>query len=77
MQTIKYSTGRQYDGAQTLVITAPPMPADDLADVDVSFTDASRRIAGVVTLLAFELQNADAIGAAVLREYDAGRYTLT
>ena len=73
MQTIKYQTGRQYNGAQTLIINVPAMPADDLADVTVPFVDASRGIAGAVTLMAFEA-NPREIGRAVLREYDAGRY---
>ena len=75
MQTIKHDTGRIYNGPQTLVINIPALPADELADVDVSFVDASRHIAGTVTLMALEA-NAREAGRAVLREYDAGRYQL-
>lgn len=75
MQTIKYFTGREYNGAQILEISVPAMPADELADVDVSFIDESRNIMGIVTLMAIELQRALDVGPAVLREYDAGRYS--
>ena len=76
MQTIKYQTGRIYNGPQTLVINVPAAPADELADVNVSFTDESRIIAGVVTVLGFELNSSFSLRAAVMREYDAGRYQL-
>lgn len=74
MQTIKYQTGRHYGAPQVLEITVPAKPADELADVAVTFADGARGIAGAVTLMAFELHGN--IGAAVLREYDAGRYAL-
>lgn len=76
MQTIKYQTGRIYNGAQTLDITAPAAPADELSDVTVQFVDASRGITGTVTVMGLELGSASSIQHAVLREYDAGRYTL-
>lgn len=69
-----FYTGREYNGPQSLKIDAPAAPADALADVRVTFADASRGISGTVTLMAFELHGN--IGAAVLREYDAGRYSL-
>lgn len=75
MQTIKYQTGRIYNGPQTLDIAVPALPADELADVEVAFADASRHISGTVTLMALEA-NPREIGRAVLREYDAGRYQL-
>lgn len=70
---IQFFTGRDYGAPQVLEITVPALPADELANVDVSFIDDARGIVGVVTLMAFELQGN--IGAAVLREYDAGRYS--
>ena len=74
MQTISYSTGRVYGAAQTLVITF--VPTDDLlADVQATFVDAARGISGSVAVMGFDA-TPSAIGAAVLREYDAGRYTL-
>ncbi len=72
----QYSTGRTYNGAQPLPIAAPAIPDDALADVRVTFCDASRGVAGVVTLLACECYTAPSMGAGVLREYDAGRYDL-
>ena len=71
---IHYSTGRTYDKPQCLAIDAPAAPADPIANVRVTFVDASRGISGSVTLMACEL-GCD-IGRAVLREYDAGRYSL-
>ena len=71
---IHYSTGRVYDKPQCLAISAPAAPADPLADVRVTFVDASRGISGAVTLMACELGSG--IGRSVLREYDAGRYSL-
>lgn len=74
--TIKYQTGRDYGTPQVLEINLPALPADELADVAVTFTDTARGIAGVVTLMAMEA-NPREIGRAVLREYDAGRYALS
>jgi hypothetical protein len=71
---IHYCTGRTYDKPQCLAIDAPAAPADPLADVRVTFVDASRGISGAVTLMACELGSG--IGRSVLREYDAGRYSL-
>lgn len=76
MQTIKYQTGRIYNGAQILVINVPPAPADELSDVTVQFADESRGITGAVTVMGLELDSSFSLRAAVLREYDAGRYTL-
>lgn len=76
MQTIKYQTGRHYGAPQVLEITVPAKPADELADVAVAFADAARGIAGVVTVLGFELDSSFSLRAAVMREYDAGRYAL-
>lgn len=70
-----YTTGRTYNGAQTLAINAPSAGCDDWEHVEVQFRDASRNIAGTVRVFGIEVTPRD-IGAAVLREYDAGRYTL-
>ena len=43
--------------------------------VQVRFDDEARAISGTVKVMALEL-NQFAIGPAVMREYDAGRYTL-
>ena len=72
IMNIIFNTGRNYGSAQVLTINVPAAPADALADVEVSFTDASRNIVGIVTLMAFELDRN--VGPSVLREYDAGRY---
>ena len=69
-----YATGRDYGAPQVLTINAPQLPDDSIADVRVTFADAARNISGVVNLMAFECCTVDAMGAAVLREYDAGRY---
>jgi hypothetical protein len=74
MNTISYSTGRDYGTAQILVISFKPTE-DLIADVLASFVDTARGISGTVTVLGFDTLPG-AIGAAVLREYDAGRYTL-
>lgn len=71
--TVRFKTGRTYDGPQILVIDVPPMPDDVFADVRVAFSDPSRHISGVVTLMACQIDFG--VGPAVLREYDAGRYT--
>ena len=72
MQTIKYTTGRNYGTAQELAITFTPVD-DIMADVQVTFCDASRDVTGTVTVCAIEA-HPSYIGSAVLREYDAGRY---
>jgi hypothetical protein len=72
MPTLVHYTGREYNGKQVLEIDAPAMPDDPTADVRVMFTDESRNIVGVVTLMAVELLSGT--GDAVLREYDAGRF---
>lgn len=71
----QYSTGREYNGAQVLAIDVPALSDDLLADVRVEFRDASRGIAGAVALMTLECTTTASMGAAVLREYDAGRYT--
>ena len=45
-------------------------------DVDVYFRDNARNIAGKVKIWGLEMDSNRNIGKAVLREYDAGRYTL-
>jgi len=67
-----YTTGRNYGTPQVLIIDAPQLPDDPIADVRVMFEDDARGIVGVVTLMACECDHN--IGHAVLREYDAGRY---
>ena len=71
---ITHKTGRNYGAAQVLDITFTPTD-DMLADVPAAFVDAARGIIGTVTVFGLEA-NARDIGAAVLREYDAGRYAL-
>lgn len=70
--TINYSTGRTYDGPQTLEIEVETRKDDEfgLEEITATFRDQSRHISGRVTALVFN----DGIGAAVLTEYDAGRY---
>jgi len=75
MKTIQYQTGRDYGAPQVLTIHYTPTD-DVLADVPAVFVDLARGIAGTVTVFGFDATPA-AIGAAVLREYDAGRYTNT
>ena len=72
MQTINYTTGRNYGSPQVLAITFT-LVDDSMADVQVTFRDASRNIAGIVTVCAIESHHGY-VGAAVMREYDAGRY---
>jgi hypothetical protein len=69
---IKYSTGRTYDGPQVLEIEIENRQTDEfgLEEITATFRDSSRHIAGRVTAIVFN----DGIGAAVLTEYDAGRY---
>lgn len=71
-----YTTGRTYNGTQTLDINAPSAGGDDWEHVEVQFRDASRNIDGIVKVFNIELNTPRELGAAVLREYDAGRYTL-
>ena len=78
MQTFNYITGRDYGAPQVLVISAPAAPTDDLVDIElvpVSFSDSARGIAGTVEVFTFDLLSEQALGRAVLAEYDAGRYT--
>lgn len=69
---IKYATGRTYDTPQVLEIEIEARTTDDygLEEITATFRDQSRHIAGRVTAILFN----DGIGAAVLTEYDAGRY---
>lgn len=72
-----YPTGRVYGpAAQVLHITAPRAGADDWGHAEVQFRDAARGIAGTVKVFNIELSAPRELGAAVLREYDAGRYQL-
>jgi hypothetical protein len=78
MQNFNYITGRDYGAPQVLVISAPAAPTDDLVDIElvpVSFSDSARGIAGTVEVFTFDLLSEQALGRAVLAEYDAGRYT--
>jgi hypothetical protein len=70
--TIKYSTGRTYDGPQILEIEIEDRQTDEfgLEEITATFRDSSRHIAGRVTAIVFN----DGIGAAVLAAYDSGRY---
>jgi hypothetical protein len=69
---IQYATGRTYDTPQVLEIEIEARTTDDygLEEITATFRDQSRHIAGRVTAILFN----DGIGAAVLTEYDAGRY---
>lgn len=73
-RTVAFPTGRNYGAAQVLSITFEPTD-DWAADVAATFTDAARNIRGAVTVMGFDATPAN-IGPAVLREYDAGRYSL-
>lgn len=75
---IVYNTGRVYNNQQFLDIVFEEQDAVELNldDVEVFFHDASRRISGVVVLWGLDMDTNANIGRAVLREYDAGRYTL-
>ena len=70
--TIHYATGRTYDAPQVLEIEIENRKEDEfgLEEITATFRDQSRHIAGRVTAIVFN----DGIGAAVLTEYDAGRY---
>ena len=72
---IQFKTGRTYDTEQVLEITIEQDQQDEhgLHNVTATFTDASRRIAGRVQTVVFPTES---IGKAVLKEYDAGRYTI-
>ena len=81
MKTLyQYPTGRDYGKPQILEIIAPARPKDPFGYVEVTFHDAARGISGIVLLLGMECFESDldgeGIGPTVLREYDAGRYTL-
>lgn len=69
---IQYATGRIYDEPQVLEIEIETRKEDEfgLEEITATFRDQSRHIAGRVTAIVFP----DGIGAAVLTEYDAGRY---
>jgi len=69
---IHYSTGRTYDAPQVLEIEIETRKEDEfgLEEITATFKDQSRHIAGRVTAIVFP----DGVGAAVLTEYDAGRY---
>jgi len=79
-KTLTFNTGRVYGGNQQFLDIA--YPADhsyselNLEDVEVCFHDQARHIAGKVKLLGLEMDSNMGIGKAVLREYDAGRYTM-
>lgn len=78
MLKLAYPTGRDYGAPQILEITLtmPDRSGDPFTDVRVTFNDAVRGIAGEVGLFLAQLTSSREIGEAVLREYDAGRYTL-
>ena len=82
MKTLyQYPTGRDYGTPQVLTITIDRAPADPLDELTVRFADSARHIEGTVRVLAVACMYAGRLdpsetGAAILREYDAGRYTL-
>ena len=69
-----YATGRDYGTPQVLIIDAPQLPDNPIADVRVTFSDSARNISGAVSVMACECCTTSSMGAAVLREYDASRY---
>ena len=71
MQTINYFTGRNYGSPQALEITFTPVE-DIMSDVQVTFRDVARGIAGIVTVCAIEAHS-NCVGVAVMREYDPCR----
>jgi len=79
MNTVNYSTGRDYGAPQVLEITYTPFSAnpDDVLGAleltEATFKDAVRAIAGTVQIFR-EDADQHRIGRAVLAEYDAGRY---
>lgn len=74
MQKITYKTGRTYDAEQVLEIEIEQDVKDEFETraVVATFVDSSRRISGRVSAIVF---GSDSVGAAVLAEYDFGRYT--
>lgn len=77
---VLYPTGRDYGKPQVLVIDMPenvsPDPIDEVPElVRVFFDDPVRGIAASVQVCDYAVNSYD-IGRAVLREYDAGHYTL-
>jgi hypothetical protein len=74
MKILKYYTGRNYGKEQYLNISFAETD-DYYGDVTATFDDPIRGIKGTVTLWGYETFN-NGTGAAVLREYDAGRYNL-
>jgi hypothetical protein len=77
MTQLTYTTGRHYGTAQVLALTVLSCDVDEFGDATVRFDDSSRSISGTVRIFAMEAQGYPRdVGAAVLREYDAGRYTL-
>lgn len=74
MDTIKYSTGRTYNGPQVLQITIESRSTDEFGidQIVATFHDESRNIKGRTEVLVF----GDGIGASILSAYDAGRYNL-
>lgn len=78
-KTLTFNTGRVYGGNQQFLdIWFEDTGAGwfELDDVEVHFRDQSRHISGTVTIMGLEMDSNYSIGKAVLREYDAGRYTL-
>ena len=79
-KTIVFNTGRVYGGNQQFLNIAYYAEHSyselNFDDVEVCFYDAARHIAGMVKLMGLEMDSNMSIGKAVLREYDAGRYTM-
>jgi hypothetical protein len=78
MATITYPTGRDYGAPQILEITFEAFSTtgdfmEDLELTAVTFKDAARSISGTVNVFRMDADQYR-IGAAVLAEYDAGRY---
>lgn len=73
-----HATGRHYDRAQVLEISAEIGDYDDLdmAECVATFDDKSRYIKGRVKFFVFRGDSEQAIGRAVLAQYDSGAYEL-
>lgn len=72
---IEYITGRKFNGIpQVLVITVISAPDESLETLEAVFRDNVRGIKGTVDIPAKDYPLN--IGAAVVREYEAGRYFL-
>jgi hypothetical protein len=75
--TYTWDTGRGYNaaGEHIITITVIGVCEDDDFWADANFDDQTRMIKGKVRIFANDLANCYTLREAVLREYDAMRYT--